>query len=424
LGKHFWPSFAFVLGLKIDYLSPTVYLSDFFLILFILASFFNWFFYQRQIKVSKTLIYLLFLFLLSLLISTFVNGGKPLFFLKFLKILEFSFYALSCALLDSRKIFSSVVLVFSFSILWTSFLGVFQFLKQQSLGLWFLGERNFDITTPGISQLVFSGQLFLRPYATFPHPNLFGAYLALFLPWILFFLLKMKKEIKTFSFLLFTLNFGLLALFLTFSRTSWLVGFSAIFFLLYNLGWQTKQKFFSSQSRRVFFALASVFVFLSFWFVFGSFIQERFLSITTSDSHSLILRIKFIKAALFMFFSSPFFGLGPGNFIPNLPSFWQLQETIRILQPAHNLILLILAETGIFGALSFILLFGWTFFALFSLKKKYKEAVSLFILSLSSIFFLSMFDHYFWTLQQGLFIFWLVLGLSWSFCFKEGGGWV
>jgi len=83
-----------------------------------------------------------------------------------------------------------------------------------------------------------------------------------------------------------------------------------------------------------------------------------------------------------------------------------------------------LAETGIFGALSFILLFGWTFFALFSLKKKYKEAVSLFILSLSSIFFLSMFDHYFWTLQQGLFIFWLVLGLSWSFCFKEGGGWV
>jgi hypothetical protein len=28
LGRHFWPDFSFVLGLKIDYLAPTVYLTD------------------------------------------------------------------------------------------------------------------------------------------------------------------------------------------------------------------------------------------------------------------------------------------------------------------------------------------------------------------------------------------------------------
>src|SRR4051812_29891213 len=33
LGKHFWPPFAFVHGLRIDYLSPTVYLTDLLLLL-------------------------------------------------------------------------------------------------------------------------------------------------------------------------------------------------------------------------------------------------------------------------------------------------------------------------------------------------------------------------------------------------------
>ena len=36
LGRHFWPDFSFVLGLKIDYLSPTFYLTDL-LVLMILS---------------------------------------------------------------------------------------------------------------------------------------------------------------------------------------------------------------------------------------------------------------------------------------------------------------------------------------------------------------------------------------------------
>src|SRR5438105_4334390 len=28
LGKHFWPEFSFVQGLRIDYLSPTLYVTD------------------------------------------------------------------------------------------------------------------------------------------------------------------------------------------------------------------------------------------------------------------------------------------------------------------------------------------------------------------------------------------------------------
>lgn len=351
----------------------------------------------------------------------FVNGGHVLFFLKFLKLVEFSLYALSCTLLDFKKIFSSAVLVLSFGILWTSFLAIFQFYRQQSLGLWFLGERSFNISTPGISQLLYSDQLFLRPYATFPHPNLLGAYLALFLPWTLFFLLKEKKEVKILAFLLPTFIFGFLALFLTFSRTSWLVGFGSTFLILANFGWQKKKQFLSSLRLQIFFVLVIFLALTSLFLFIGPLILERFLTITTSDSHSLVLRAKFAKAAISMFLFAPIFGLGPGNFIPNLPHFWQLQETIRILQPAHNLILLVLAEVGIVGALSLTLLFVSTFFGLLHFRQKEKETALLFVLCLVGVFFLSMFDHYFWTLQQGVFIFWLVLGLSWSFCYKGRG---
>ncbi len=37
LGRHFWPKWSYVMGLRIDYLSPTIYLTDIlvFLILFL-----------------------------------------------------------------------------------------------------------------------------------------------------------------------------------------------------------------------------------------------------------------------------------------------------------------------------------------------------------------------------------------------------
>src|SRR3989344_9415701 len=33
LGRHFWPNFSFVSGIRIDYLSPTLYATDIFILL-------------------------------------------------------------------------------------------------------------------------------------------------------------------------------------------------------------------------------------------------------------------------------------------------------------------------------------------------------------------------------------------------------
>jgi O-antigen ligase len=404
LGKHFWPPFSFVLGLKIDYLSPTIFLSDVFILLFILVSFINYFFYKKKMGLEKFILFPLLLFLFSVVLSTIVNGGKAIFLFKTLKIFEFALLALFISFLDFKKIFYRTIIFLSSGIIWTSVLGLLQFAQQQSLGLWFLGERHFNITTPGISQLVYKNQLILRPYSTFPHPNLFAAYLALFLPWVLFFLFR-AKTIANFAFLLLSLFFG----------------FAAIFLMLVFFLWQKRRNFLGSFPLRAFFVAMALFALVSLLFFIGPLILDRFLTIGTSDSHSLILRAKFAKAAIAMFFSAPIFGLGPGSFIPQLPYFWQLQETIRVLQPAHNLILLVLAELGILGALSAVLLMVLTFVWLFCSRLKERATAKLLEFSILSVFFLSLFDHYFWTLQQGLFIFWLVLGLSWSFCYKRRG---
>ena len=49
----------------------------------------------------------------------------------------------------------------------------FEFIKQASLNglFWWLGERTFTSSTPGIAKAVIDGRLLMRPYATFPHPN-------------------------------------------------------------------------------------------------------------------------------------------------------------------------------------------------------------------------------------------------------------
>src|SRR6266516_3919214 len=42
-GKHFWPDYAIVLGLRIDYLSPTFYFTDFLIfLLFVMQVKKNW----------------------------------------------------------------------------------------------------------------------------------------------------------------------------------------------------------------------------------------------------------------------------------------------------------------------------------------------------------------------------------------------
>ena len=100
------------------------------------------------------------------------------------------------------------------------------------------------------------------------------------------------------------------------------------------------------------------------------------------------------QLAIENFFKNPFLGVGLGVF----------PLTIAkgiFFQPAHNIYLLLLSETGLIGLSMFLILIFKT------LKNSLK-------IPLIIILFLGMFDHYSLTLQQTQLLFSIILGLSWS----------
>src|SRR3989344_52196 len=205
LGIHFWPDFTSVLGIRIDYISPTIYLSD--LLAIILICLFLKFNFKKTFWIWFFQLFL-YLFTTSILLSQ--NQGAALY--KLYKIFEFIFLGL--ALYQAREFGRdflskglSIVVIFTF------FLGILQFIKGSSIGFWALGERFLSGSIPSVATVQIFGQEFLRPYATFSHPNSLAGFvlvsLLLLFPW--------KSKLEKAALLL-----GIGLLILAWSQTVWL----------------------------------------------------------------------------------------------------------------------------------------------------------------------------------------------------------
>jgi O-antigen ligase len=130
------------------------------------------------------------------------------------------------------------------------------------------------------------------------------------------------------------------------------------------------------------------------------------------------------------------FGSGPGTFIFQINSYLTKNNIHQKLeswqyQPAHNIYLLIASEIGIIGLFIFLLFLSQTISNSFKTIKKplnkrlfsndvqivsretiFSLELNYYLLAiLISFLFIGLFDHYFWTLQQGRLMLWLVLGL-------------
>jgi len=383
LGKHFWPDWSLVNGLRVDYLSPTLYLTDI-LILFVLVA---WgieillkvkiqpfdFAQGRNSKLFRTTLFISGFLLVNCLFSQ----NQPAALYKSVKILEF--ILLGIYISKNFLVSQSLGLLVSIPVIYSSLLGIAQFLNQGSFDgiFWWLGERTFNAGTPGIAQAVWNGQLILRPYATFPHPNVLAGFLVVSL------LLIIWQKPK---FWWLTTVLGLIALFLTFSRVSWVVfGLSLI---LSNL------KFLKSPRTVLLIGLITIIGLISLIWI-------------PIQSESITYRQDLNLIAVKMWQSSPLMGVGLNNFLVRLPGFYKFPGPVYFLQPVHNLYLMILAETGIIGLIGVILFLILTIRRLILISNYYL------LITLSSVLLLGLFDHYFYTLQQGQLLFTLILGLSW-----------
>jgi len=188
---------------------------------------------------------------------------------------------------------------------------------------------------------------------------------------------------------------GVIVLILSFSRVVWLVGLLvALWFMTYSIRKKGKEKLLITFS-------ILFFCFLFFWFFgFRSFADE-----------SVSQRLQLIKVAILMIKDNPVSGVGLNNFVVRLPEYWQSGQT-RLLQPVHNIYLLILTETGLVG----FLIFFWFLVLTFKrLLHCYNVAL---LIALSAILVLGLFDHYWFTLQQNQLLATTVFGLAWGS--KEG----
>jgi O-antigen ligase len=402
LGKHFWPDFSFVYGLRLDYLSPTLYLTDIF-ILFIFIFFLPEFFASLK-KIPQKYLIVFGLFLLSLLVG--LIGAKNFWagIYGIVKFLEFSFLAYFVSV--NYKSFKRTILfacVFS-SIIFESLLTFLQYFNQGSIGgtFYLFGERTFTAETPGIANASINGQLFLRPYATFSHPNVLAGFLVLAMLFLLLFAFK-NKRLKIFVWSGIIL--GTTALLITLGRSAiflWLI----YLIFLFGLWLFEKYKNRKINPLQITFSILIFLGVVTILILQNNYIVQRFLTTNLSDE-PLVQRRELITQSLNMFWKSPVLGVGMNNFFNNI-SVASLKENSFLIQPVHNIFLLVLSETGIIGLVAFLFVFLKSFLAILKKQNKYL------LLSLLAIIFLGLFDHYFFTLQQGQLLLSLVLGISFA----------
>lgn len=379
-GLHFWPEFSIVNGLRIDYLSPTLYFSDVLIILLI------------SLSISKKSIQSLFqyfrkphlmLFMSILILGIFLSKNIPAGIYGIIKITEFFLLTLAIAK-NIQKIGLKLILTATVcGILFESFLAILQFQKEGSLGgiFYFLGERLYNGTTPNIANASLGGELILRPYGTFSHPNVLAGYLVISM---LILALAMSNKYKENIISYFAIFFGTVGLVVSLGRTAIIVWTFALLVLLFK------------KINRI-----ALFIPLTLGgVILIPQITQRFNNLSLIDP-SFVDRINLAKASIQMIIHNPLFGIGINNFLNNVSYYNFSSSSVSIIQPVHNIILLTIAQTGIIcGAIIF-----------YYLAKLFQNTSSHARILLLALLGLGMFDHYFLTLQQGQVLLCLVLAI-------------
>jgi hypothetical protein len=382
LGKHFEFSGSYVYGNLVDYLVPTLYLQDILALALLLAVIFEKKKIGLQGPVKKLGIFLGILFLSSLFASRILPSIWFLF-----RIFLYAMAGVYAYLwIDLKKDAGVLQKILTAQFLFISILAISQFLLKGSVfdNYLFLGEQPYSTSTPVITKEFFFGTTILPPMGLFRHPNVLAGYLAVMLILTIFWIPRGRLNLISFC-------FGLLALILTFSLFTW----GALFLTLVLFKILPDKK----HIMYLYLFMTSLILLIPF-FPFSS------------DSASFYRRDSLLGASYRVAGEFPLLGVGANNFTSYVDDY-QVTDDIRFTQPVHNVFALILAESGVFAFVLFLLIFFEAYAGVFR-----KDAVPLF-LTMSVLLLLMSFDHYFWTMHQTSLLFFIVLGLSWKYAYGQ-----
>jgi len=309
-------------------------------------------------------------------------------------------FGLFLSIKERPELWRTVAIGFCAALALQILVGFWQFGAQstaflQPLGLAWPGA--LDPSMRGVSVVALpDGARWLRAYGTFPHPNLLGGFTLAFLagPAALFLLHPRRPR---WSVALFAAGVSLLVL--TFSRSAW-AGLAAAGLVLFF----HRHKF--ERKSLLVLALAGVFGVFAVVAPLNELIFIRAgASQVATETFSNDARAWLIQSALGIIRDYPVFGIGAGTYIVE---YARRAPYGYLIEPVHNLPLLVMAELGIVGALLFIVLGVILIWKI--LRAKRPERV-LFSAMLAGLLATSMFDHYLWTLAPGRMLLGLALGL-------------
>jgi len=359
---------AYVNGLLVDYLIPKIYLTELFLIPFLIIEF-------KQLKSIKLSNYFGFLVLLLLSRQLCVPNTLAAFthLIHFIEIILF-FSVVKRDPIFKSKIAEEFALGAMFAtLIFQSLLAIYQFIFQESLLKYqILGETNLkDLANISRAQFFFGERIL--PYGTTAHPNILAGLIVIFSILIIQQIKGCKKTIIA------LLANALLIIYLTQSLTALLtLGLFGLYLLLDKIK-----------------AQRTVIIFIVYYF-FVLLLPFFLTKMTPNEDNfyvdSLERRVTLNQAALTMFEKNMIFGVGINNFTLELEKYTNnsaYKEIVRFVQPAHNLLFLMLSEGG-------LLLLTVLFLLIKQLRVKHFYSKSMILLAIASL------DHYLFTQFSGL----------------------
>jgi O-antigen ligase len=304
-----------------------------------------------------------------------------------------------------------------------SVVAVAQFLAQRSLGMIFLGELALDPSWPGVSIVWAPGLVALRSYGLSDHPNILGGCLALGLLFLLAVYPGSRRDQRTP--ILGVIILGLVGLIFTFSRSAWLAFAAGALVLVTWAAFRDRAGF-----RALFvLGLTSALVLLPFFLAAAPFLGTR-LGIAeevrisdpefqSPENRSLDERADLNQAANRMFVDNPITGVGVGVFPVALQQ--QAPDFGYDYQPAHFVLLLAAAETGLLGALFYFLAaaFPWVALWLARTERSVDLDLAAATAALAAVTVIGRFDYYPWFLAPGRLWLWLIWGFWAAFYEKR-----
>ena len=361
-GKHFFPSYAFIDGIRIDYLDPTLYLTDIIAVILLIT-------YYKKLVLPRTKLIAIFIILLVINIifslSPFVSIYKTI---KYLEIILL-FFMFSKITLSSKWVLWSFLLASIIQIILTTL----QITTAGSIqGLfYFLGERYFTIGTPGIAKVVINGIEVLRPYGTFSHPNSLAGFFLLVHTFFLW-----NKDHKNYP-LLKNLVVGASALLVLMSFSKIAIVILASTYVIYGLKNYNICKVCSIGKALTMLLIATVFM------------------ATSGDPDTIQKRVLLAKHAIQIIVNHALSGVGIGSYVIAESKFPNPFPYVFI-EPVHNIFLLFVTEAGL------ILTFLTGVIIVPFLKKLWRNETARNVLI--TIIITGFFDHYWLTLQQNILL--------------------